>query len=79
MKDNITNQTNIANKTNYQFKILYFIGIIFVVAGHARANDLIFWNELIHCAGFYMGMFVFCSGYFYKSENDLHPVKYIVK
>lgn len=79
MEDKSIQLTDSVKKTNYQFKILYAIGIIFVVAGHAGANDMIFWNELIHCAGFYMGMFVFCSGYFYKSENDLHPVKYIVK
>lgn len=66
-------------KINYQFKVLYAIGIIFVVAGHANANDIIFWNELIHCTGWYMAMFVFASGYFYKSSNDEHPLAYIWK
>lgn len=70
---------NPEKKTNYQFKVLYAIGIIFVVAGHAGADSIIFWNELIHCAGYYMAMFVFASGYFYDKKNDTQPVKYILR
>lgn len=66
-------------KINYQFKVLYAIGIIFVVAGHAHGNEFIFLNELMHCTTYYMAMFVFSSGYFYSSTYDYSPIKYIVK
>lgn len=66
-------------KVNYQFKVLYAIGIFFVVAGHARADDFIFWNELIHVAGFHMALFVFASGYFYSAGSEETPGAYIVK
>lgn len=66
-------------KINYQFKILYAIGIFFVVAGHAGGEEFIFLHEIMHCAGFYMAMFVFASGYFYDSAYDSVPGKYILK
>lgn len=64
---------------NYTFKVLYAIGIFFVVCGHAQADDFIFWNELIHAAGFHMGLFIFASGYFYSIKNNDAPLAYTIK
>jgi len=69
----------IDRKINYQFKLLYAIGIFFVVAGHAGGEEFIFLHELMHCAGFYLAMFVFASGYFYDRVYDSMPGEYILK
>lgn len=62
---------------NYQFKVLYAIGIFMVVAGHARADDFLFWNEVLHVAGFHMALFAFASGYFYSEKSEDKPGAYI--
>lgn len=64
-------------KINFQFKVLYAIGIIMVVAGHANAETLLFLNEIIHVCGFHMALFIFASGYFYNKTNDDRPFQYI--
>lgn len=54
---------------NYQFKILYAIGIFFVVMGHCTDGTnagLGLFTEWFHLYSFHVGLFVFCSGYFYK-------------
>ena len=65
-------------KINYQFKVLYAIGIIMVVAGHANAETVLFLNEVIHVCGFHMALFVFASGYFYSKSKDGCPFQYII-
>ncbi|WP_158584951.1 acyltransferase family protein [Lacrimispora algidixylanolytica] len=56
-------------KINYQFKVLYVLGIIFVVAGHSSANSgLNIMTNWFHLYSFHLGIFVFSSGYFYSEK-----------
>lgn len=67
-------------QTNYQFKLLYALGMIFIVAGHCYNGGIsLFYNWLPPYA-FHIGLFVFASGYFYKDKYDKEPaIRYIWK
>ena len=56
-----------ADKVNYRFRILYALAIIFVVAGHCSGGGISFFYEWFPVYGFQVGLFVFCSGYFYHT------------
>lgn len=64
---------------NYQFKVLYAIGIINVLMAHSHSENLAFWNELIHFAGYTIALFVFGSGYFYNPKNENNIGSYLYK
>lgn len=76
-------QISVAHKPkkeiNYQFKVLYAIGIINVLMAHSHSENLAFWNELIHFAGYTIALFVFGSGYFYNPKNERNIFNYIYK
>ena len=65
-------------KTNSQFMILSAIGILFVVDAHA-------WSPLGIMAGvmpynsFFMPMFIFISGYFFREKKLDNTGQYILK
>ena len=59
------------NNINYQFKLLYAIGIVMIVANHTSGNGGIsLFYELFPAASFEIGLFVFTSGYFYKEKYE---------
>lgn len=67
---------------NYQFKILYAIGITFVVMGHCTDGSYAgfgLFTEWFHLYSFHVGLFVFCSGYFYKDASHKNIWAYIWK
>ena len=67
---------------NYQFKILYAIGITFVVMGHCTDGTYAgfgVFTEWFHLYSFHVGLFVFCSGYFYKDTSHKNTWEYIWK
>lgn len=64
-------------KENREFRILSAIGIILVVAGHLGYN-LFDWGGLFPYYSFHVFIFLFVSGYFYKSESQEHILKYII-
>lgn len=64
---------------NVQFKILYALGIIFIVAGHSMNGGLSLAYEWFTPYAFHIGLFVFCSGYFYKEQSEEKPLAYIWK
>lgn len=64
---------------NYQFKLIYAISIIFVVAGHCNYGGISFLNEWFNYYSFHVAIFVFCSGYFYKKDSKNNVGRYIVK
>ena len=67
-------------KTNYQFKLLYALGMIFIVAGHAKGGGVSLFYEWLSPYAFHLGLFIFASGYFYKNRYDDEPAyKYIWK
>ena len=55
---------------NKQFKILYALGIFFVVAGHYANGGVNFFFDWFKPYAFHLGLFVFGSGYFYSKENE---------
>lgn len=60
------------DKNNVQFCLLSLLGIIFVADGHLN-NGLFDLNGLFYYYSFHMPMFLFISGYFYRtgSEQDI--------
>lgn len=70
------------DKTDYRFKILYALGIIFIVAGHGANGGL---GSALQVGGwfpfysFHLALFMFCSGYFYKLDSHNNTLRYIFK
>ena len=61
---------------NYQFKVLYTLGIIFVVTGHCYGGISLF-LEWFPVYSFPLPLFASCSGYFFKSNEEGAPLSYI--
>ena len=73
-------ENNVVTKQiNIQFKILYAIGIIFVVAGHCGNGGVSLMYDWFPPYAFHLGLFTFASGYFYKRDSEKNLGKYIVK
>lgn len=66
-------------KINYQFKFLYVIGIIAVVAGHCGNGGISLGYEFFPPASFHLPLFIFVSGYFYKSSDETNIGRAICK
>jgi len=68
-------------KTNidYRFKIMYALGIIFIVAGHCRNGGISILYDWFPPYSFHLGLFAFCSGYFYKDNAEENIFRYILK
>ena len=66
-------------KVDYRFKLLYAIGMIMVVAGHCNGGGISLISDWFPYGGLHLALFVFCSGYFYKKENEDTVVRYIIK
>ena len=64
---------------NYTFKLLYAIGIVFVVAGHCPNLGYSHETQMFPIYSFHMGLFMFVSGYFYTSKNEENVPGYIIK
>lgn len=59
-----------AEPVNYSFRLLYALGMIFVVSGHAGNGGMTLFYDWFPPYAFHMGLFVFCSGYFYKDSYE---------
>lgn len=55
---------------DYQFKILYALGIIFIVAGHTYGGGISLLYDWIAPYAFHLSLFMFDSGYFYNENNE---------
>lgn len=65
-------------KINYEFLTLQFLAIVFVVAGHSGVDTP--FVSLFPVYSFHMPLFVFISGYFYKSNETVKSyLKKIIK
>lgn len=68
-----------SSKTDYRFKILYALGMLFIVAGHCDSGGISLFYDWFPPYSFHLGLFAFCSGYFFK-EQALRSVKaYCIK
>lgn len=56
---------------NYDFKFLYAIGMILVVAGHCSNGGVSIFYDWFTPYAFHLPLFIFASGYFYK-KNDIN-------
>lgn len=64
-------ETSSANtaKTNKQFMILTFLGIVMVVSWHITGgNPIRFFDNIFPVNSFFMPMFIFISGYFFRDK-----------
>lgn len=74
-----TVEVGINKKINYQFKLMYAIGMIMVVANHCGNGGVSLFYEFFPAYSFHISLFVFVSGYFYKEDAEAHIGKYIWK
>lgn len=56
-------------KTDLRFKLLYALGMIIVVSGHCEGGGVSLFYEWFPPYSFHLGLFAFCSGYFYKDSS----------
>ena len=73
-------QTNIDSfhlhsRTDYRFRILYAVGMVAVVTTHCSSGGLYLLQDWFD--SWYLGIFVFAAGYFYRFEEERHPLRYI--
>ncbi len=66
-------------KTDYRFKLLYALGMIFVVAGHAGNGGVSFFYNWFPPYAFHLGLFAFASGYFYRRGSETQAGKFLWK
>ena len=64
---------------DYRFKILYALGIIFVVSGHCQKGGINLLYDWFPPYSFHLGLFAFSSGYFYKTTAENSLIKYCLK
>lgn len=66
-------------KENIQFRILYFIGIIMIVAGHIGGGGVSLFYEFFPAKSFHLALFIFCSGYFFANNINKKSSDVIIK
>lgn len=65
---------------DYRFVFLYALGSCLIVLGHVseyKNIDLLF--NWFRPFSFHIALFIFCSGYFYKSKNEENFKKFFIK
>lgn len=74
----VNENTKVAKKRNFTFDLLYALAIIMVVDDHT-GNQIGILSKIFPYDSFFMPLFVFISGYFFKkvkiSENVKHKIK----
>ena len=70
---------NSPKSIDYRFKILYALGIIFIVSGHCNNGGISAFYEWFPPYSFHLGLFVFSSGYFYNPDSEDGLWKYVLK
>ena len=69
----------IKKNIDYKFKLLYALGMIFIVAGHCESGGISLLYDWFSIYGFQLAIFIFCSGYFYSDKAEKSIPKYFVK
>ncbi len=72
--------TTIENKKerNIKFTILSAIGIVLILLGHLDYGILTF-GGLFPYYSYHVMIFVFVSGYFYKPDDEAHPLQFVIR
>lgn len=68
-----------SDSKNYVFSFLYCIGTILIVAGHCRNGGINLFFDFFPIYSFHLGLFMFCSGYFYKDKCEENFKEYFFK
>ena len=66
-------------RIDYRIKILYFLGMIFIVSGHIENGGVSLFYEWFPLYSFHLALFAFCSGYMYKKGSEKNIKQYITK
>ena len=61
------------SKFNVQFGILYCVGIILIVAAHAKDGGLELGNNWLRWGSYHLALFAFASGYFFSNNEKRKP------
>ena len=69
--------TSHGRRTDGRFRILYAVGMVAVVTTHCSSGGLYLLQDWFD--SWYLGIFVFAAGYFYRFEEERHPLRYIGK
>ena len=64
-------------KIDYRFKILYALGMIMVVCGHCWGGGISLDGDWFPYGGTHLPLFMFCSGYFYKTSSETDVKGYV--
>ncbi len=64
---------------DYRFRLLYALGMIFIVSGHCSGGGVSLFYDWFPPYSFHLGLFAFCSGYFYRDENGAELGAYTLR
>lgn len=64
---------------NLQFRYLYGFGILFVVLSHCDGGGISMLSDWMNFGAFHLAIFLFGSGYFFKSDKLAHPLVYFLQ
>lgn len=62
---------------NTTFSLLYIVGIVLVLYRHFCQGQNLIFEYLFITSTYLVYIFFFSSGYFYKTDSESHPFKYI--
>lgn len=65
------------DKTDYRFKFLYLIGIISIIISHCGSGKIDLLYNWFPFNSFFLALFAFTSGYFFRESQTEHAAKYI--
>lgn len=74
----VNENTKVAKKRNFTFDLLYALAIIMVVDDHT-GNQIGILSKIFPYDSFFMPLFVFISGYFFKKVKICENVKHKIK
>lgn len=75
----VRGKSMVAKKENLKFRILYFIGIFFIVSGHIDGGSISLFTEWFPLYTFHLGLFVFASGYFFINNKEKSILSFLSK
>lgn len=66
------------DKTDYRFKFLYLIGILSIIISHCGSGGIDLLYNWFPFNSFFLALFAFTSGYFFRESRTEHTAKYIL-
>lgn len=66
------------DKTDYRFKFLYLIGIVSIIISHCGQGGIDLLYNWFPFNSFFLALFAFSSGYFFRESRTDHTAQYVV-